>query len=463
MAFIRYKQIGSNKYAYQVTSIWDKENKKTKKKSVYLGRLNEESKKIIPPREEKHILDFGNTHAVYRVIEKSGFLSLLTDCFGKKCDTILALICYQIFEGLAMCHATHWLQSNIALHLFKTAKLSTQAISRTFAYLATEDVKDKFFKSYVDKFFLEKPGLLIDTTALPNSIRTDMTAWGYGGGHIAKQVSCLMLVEDKSKMPIYFRCVPGNIPDVSTLRVTLEEIKSLRLNPESVILDAGFFSEENIKLLFSYNIPFVTRLPKRKLFSQLIEDAGNFETGKYVVLYGKRAVFIKQQVVKLYGSEVYAYLILDPEKKGRDTTKLLRNSSNIEAIQHEEIAKQGFFAIISSKPLEPKKVLPTYYRRAMIEQIFGFCKANNNILPLRRHSRKTMEGFIFLSFLTLIVYITLREALIGRFTVSEAVLILRALKCRIYENQEMVVLEPTKLQKEIFKQLDILVPKKAGI
>lgn len=50
---------------------------------------------------------------------------------------------------------------------------------------------------------------------------------------------------------------------------------------------------------------------------------------------------------------------------------------------NEKLQYADFFILISSQNLNKQEVLPTYYIRQSIEQIFGFTKSCNNILPLR--------------------------------------------------------------------------------
>ena len=100
------------------------------------------------------------------------------------------------------------------------------------------------------------------------------------------------------------RNIPGNISDVSTLRATIEELRSLGVNHAFALVDSGYCSEENILLLRKANIDFLTRLPAgRSLYKDLIlQHAKNLESLDQACQYGKRALFIKQVKVDLYGS-----------------------------------------------------------------------------------------------------------------------------------------------------------------
>ena len=66
----------------------------------------------------------------------------------------------------------------------------------------------------------------MDSTALPSAINSGINAFGYSSGNIEQNVTCLMLVDKKSKLPIYFRSIGGDISDISTLKTTVAEIKN---------------------------------------------------------------------------------------------------------------------------------------------------------------------------------------------------------------------------------------------
>ena len=79
-------------------------------------------------------------------------------------------------------------------------------------------------------------------------------------------------------------------------------------------------------------------------------------------------------------------------------------------------------------------------------------------LPIRCHSDKTIRGYLFLQFLLLIVFIEIRERLSSHFTVEQALMTTRALKCKVYDDT-VIIQELTKNQKKIFELAGIIVPK----
>jgi transposase len=70
-------------------------------------------------------------------------------------------------------------------------------------------------------------------------------------------------------MPL-FRYNAGNIVGVSTLKAAIKELSLNAIKTEHAIVDAGYYSEKNIKALYEEKISFLARLiPSRKLYEEL--------------------------------------------------------------------------------------------------------------------------------------------------------------------------------------------------
>jgi len=120
-----------------------------------------------------------------------------------------------------------------------------------------------------------------------------------------------------------------------------------------VLIDAGFYSEDNIKGLYSAKIDFLTRLPVgRKLYKDLIRKyRGKIEKFKNAVKYGERTLFIEEKKIEILGENGYGYIIVDPDKKGRETRKYLLSTSGEEKQEEDiefELKKKGVMILVSS-------------------------------------------------------------------------------------------------------------------
>ena len=189
MATVRYKKRGNKWYVYDVHQYWDKELKKPRQKSTYLGVAEEKNgtyskpgRRTTAPAQEKEILDCGDSYVLNEIASSLGITQLIEESFQQK-DSVMALACFQITEGTAMSHYQDWMEGNIAKKLFPNAKTSSQDISRLIKILGRQDLQTKFFKNYVAKFFPDKRGVLIDSTALPSAINSSINAFGFCWRH----------------------------------------------------------------------------------------------------------------------------------------------------------------------------------------------------------------------------------------------------------------------------------------
>ena len=471
MSFIRYQKYGKQEYAYEITAYWDPVKKVCRQKTKYLGVVVDKKKKIFEKRtpkqiREKLILDFGDSYVIEKFLESTKFTSMLKTVFGENANTLLALLSYRLCYTGAMMYANNWYEGNYAKFQYPNAQLKSQRISDFLKIIGDESLQRKFFHEYLTQFCNTKKGIVIDGTSLPNQINVPITDWGRSGEEIDEQIRFLLVVDKDSSLPVFFRTVPGNIVDVSTVKNTVDELLRYGIKETFLYLDAGFFSEDNIKELYEKNLPFLTRLPAgRTLYKELITSyVKDLESRANMVLYGERGLFVKQKQIELFGKKVNAYLVLDPERKGRELTRLIKETVGegpTSDLEYDFLAR-GIMILVSSSEFPKEDVVPAYYTRQMAEMLFGFSKDDLGILPLRVHSELAISGFLFMQFITLIAFAQLKKNLGKDHTVEEALLTLRNLKCKVYE-KEVVVSELTKQQKEIFEKLEILVSKTLGI
>jgi transposase len=310
-------------------------------------------------------------------------------------------------------------------------------------------------------------GIIIDGTSLPNQIHMPMTTWGLCGEEIDKQIRFLLVVDKESSEPLYYRALPGNIVDVSTLKNTIMELKKYDVKNSFVYLDAGFFSEDNIKDMYGSEINFLTRLPaERIIYKQLIkEESRNLETRNNLTRYGKRVLFIKQKEIELFGRMIFAHIVLDPQRKGREINRiginLIDEKEDNDDFEYDLMCR-GIMILISSFEISKEEVVPAYYIRQTAEKMFGFSKDDLNILPLRVHTEEGLRGFLFLQFLSLILFVQLKKCIGKKHTVEEVLLTFRNLKCKVYE-KELIINESTRQQKDLAKLLGFILPKNLGI
>ena len=125
---------------------------------------------------------------------------------------------------------------------------------------------------------------------------------------------------------------------------------------------------------------------------------------------------------------------------------------------HKARSTQGLFVLVSSRPISVDKVLPMYYMRSQIEQVFDICKNNTNMLPLRVQSEETFRGHLLIAFIASVIVRMLQEDLSKTsYTPESAFLALRNHKCKVFDDQ-VLTMEAAKKANDIYKIFKFKVP-----
>jgi len=206
MAFIRYKKVYNNTYAYNV---WKEKNEKGewKQKSKYLGVVTDIEKKTYEKKrkpiekQESQILEYGDSYLINEITTQLPIVGMLSMVFGALFDTLMALVYHRIIIGGAMCHAEPWYDGNYVNQLFPGANMTSQNISKVLSYLGEESVQRAFFAAYIPLVCKDESGVIIDSTGLPNEIDMPITDWGHHNGGIAFETRLILAVDRKSERP----------------------------------------------------------------------------------------------------------------------------------------------------------------------------------------------------------------------------------------------------------------------
>jgi transposase len=274
-----------------------------------------------------------------------------------------------------------------------------------------------------------------------------------------------MVVDKENTQPLYFRYMAGNIVDVTTLETTVKEMKAMGVDANYALLDAGYYSETNIKSLYASKISFLIRLPAgRTLFADMIDKTyQTIETPTNRVIYGERVLFIQKVDVTLYGEHpAFAYVCCDIRRKADETVRLLIETKEDGLSDYEitnKLKRAGMFVLLSASDVPNTEILPLYYLRQSAEQIFQVGKSYADLLPVRVHSEAAFRGLLFLNFLCIVLYINFREQLPINVTVENSFMELRNLMCKVFDDNSVLPREPNKKQRLILDSIEHTVGK----
>ena len=418
---------------------------------------------------EKLCLDFGDAFFVDSYARKIGMMPAIDAMKYGNHDSVRALEMFYILYNKSNTSAMDWFEGSYARVLYPEANLCSQVISNILASIGSEESYRAFFAKYF-KLLIHREGkeyrgedILIDSTGLPNSNHLPLTAISNHNGEISNEMRLIYVVQQGSNMPLFMRYVPGNVIDVSTLIKTILELKALNVETKFAILDAGYITRQNAEDLYRSRISFVSRLQEnRSLYRELIEKhLPTLCVKENMVAYNARYAFVKRVRCELVpGHSAYAYVGKDLAAQSAASPRIFakaQREGQSEGEVFDRLATEGLFILISSRPVAIDRILPLYYTRAQIEQVFDVCKHDTNMLPLRVHQEETLRGHLLLTFAAAAIRRKLQEDLKeSQYTPENTLFFMRNQKCKVYDGYVLTA-EAEKKQNDIYKLFGLTV------
>jgi len=312
-----------------------------------------------------------------------------------------------------------------------------------------------------------KRSILVDSTGLPNDIRLPITAVNTHNGVTSNEIRLVLVVDRISGMPLFYRYVAGNVVDVSTLKNTIAEVGQYGVAVEHCIVDAGYYSEGNIKGMVEAGISFMTRLKANtNLYKNLVDAyVPGLDTVENLVHYGERIVFMKCVGTQLF-SEVggYAYIGIDYETQCAERRGIYSKKKGDDLVDREKVLRDcGVFILISNTMVGIDEVLPLYYTRQAVEQVFDIGKNYADLIPLRTHKEETFKGHLMLSFLSTVAILHMNRLLKKKgLNALMAIANLHNVKCLVFEGK-LITTEPNKKANDVLKALKIKISTEISI
>lgn len=179
----------------------------------------------------------------------------------------------------------------------------------------------------------------------------NLAKFGYNADDLwLPQVNIALFSATDTRLPVMIRALPGSVRDVATLVGSSQEIDT---PGATLVLDRGFVSEANEKILTEARIPFV--LPQRRTstrYETRIHLTDRFFYHKQLVHAGKREVdrmtlYLYEDVDLATEEGKALYRLLEEEKIDRETL-------------NKRLKRAGQILITSSLTAEPREVYDLY-------------------------------------------------------------------------------------------------------
>lgn len=523
-------------YAYESKSYWDKEKKQSRAKRTLIGRLDESSGEIVPtdgrgrkaydpahgtPRakaraQKNKVLSskevkrsfYGATYLFDAIGEKIGITEDLKRIFPDTYRQILSIAYYLILEeNNPLSRFEKW--STIHHHPHGEP-IASQRSSELFASV-TEANRQHFF-TLQSKRRAQEEYWAYDTTSI-SSYSQQLSQVQYGHSKeddTLPQINLALVFGETSNLPFYYRKLPGNMPDVMTVKRLLSDFRHQGIPKVKLVMDRGFFSKENVTMLYQNHQKFLLspRIGLRFIQKHLEPLRPSFRSFEQYdtqyALYGHtvRTTWDYEETRSgeniLQSKRVYLHYYYNIERAAEDEQALnqklatlreeLISNQRVEkhtklyekyftvhttpkrgtkvALKEEEIEKArqnyGYFALMSNITLDAVKALEVYRNKDVVEKAFGNLKERLNMRRLLVSSEQSLDGKLFVEFVALIYlsYIKKQMQVKGLFkdyTLQGLLDAVDVIECFEYPGKRMEVGEVLKKQKEIYKAMEVKV------
>ncbi|MDR1993872.1 MAG: hypothetical protein LBQ98_10370 [Nitrososphaerota archaeon] len=382
------------------------------------------------------------------------------------------MIGYKLLSGTPTKYANDWWDGSYTRILFPNANLNSQCLNEFYQEIGNKGTQLEFFQAYLQHFYPNQQitAVLIDSIGLPNDTIFSLPAIGTQGRLTPNKSRLLLVIDQNTTQPLFFRYAADNIVDVSTLRATIAELKTYPIHISHMLIDAGYYSQTNLRLLYGADpddvtagmqaLAFLMCLDQNsKLYKTLLaEHSQDIVQEKYVVLYRDRRVYVKRVLVDLFGHVGYAYIVLDREQWREKISwhvPSVLGVSGVDCVDRVDVESGAVCVFVCSEKLEAEQALSLYYLRQIVEVMFDMGEIFADGLPFEVEGEDIFLGYLFLSFLCATVFLSLNQLLKGSaYDVWGAFAVLRNQKCKVFDDC-VLVKEATKEMNELYKKLDI--------
>ena len=516
---VKTQKIGKTTYVFIDKPYWDKEKKQNRHEREYIGKLNENGH-FVPNKEfaaryesekgeeasknNKNSLIaerkfFGATYLLDKISEKSSLNDDLIASVGEELgQKIMSLAYFLVLEGES---SMYRFEKFAKTHKHPFGKIiASQRISEIFADIS-ETKKLSFFKKRATRV-VKNEYLAYDTTSI-SSYSEMMKQIKYGKNKDLEELTQLnlaMVFGEESMLPVYYRKLPGNISDVSTMKKLLIDMSFMNLKKMKFVLDRGFFSAANINELYRNRHKFIiatkSNSAKTKVFLAEIKVSkkglSNFDSVHDVYFFTKlekwRYEFTNRKGEKSYKNRlIYFHGYYDGVRAEDEKLEFIKNLKFAETCFKEESANEtqkrlieeyffldkdskiigenhqalnakmesyGYFILLSSHESNAVSALSIYRNKDVIEKTFCNLKNRLDMKRTKVSTEESLEGklfvqFIALTFVSYIHQIMIKNDLYKNYSMSSLLDELDVIEIFEYSSKKTHYSEITKKQRKL--------------
>ena len=452
-------------YLYKVTSKWNPELKRSKKiTEKMLGRITEadgfiESEKIRLERKSiiNEVAVKENGFASFFDKELQDYGQLLKKHFPAEWQDILAVSYGRLlFQSPLKNMDFHFKNSFLSQKYTRTA-LSPNSIG---AMLHGLGIKRERIVDFCREFNKLGGCILFDGSDFASqSGRMELPKEGRcKKGYFCSTVNAMFAFSVDQHLPVYYRLLPGNVKDVKSFRLSLEESG---IKDALTIADKGFYSEKNVMMLEETGLKYVIPLKRNdaKIDYSPVQQGGKDAFAGYFCFEGRYVWYYKSA-----NSAKAVWVFLDEDLKNRESRDYLsRIDGECEEYTIENFHRRqhqfGTVALMSNTSKTAEDVYVAYKSRGEIEQMIDVYKNILDADATYMQDESTLEGWMFCNYVALHWYYAIyrklsAERLLNKYSPQDFIRFLVEIK-KVRINGTWHNAEITKKTQTLLDKLDL--------
>jgi len=459
------REISGRYYVYSVTSKWDASKGRSKKVTLScLGKITQEDGFIPNKKSVKAPTSVVvKEHGVYIMLE-----SLCTDLYSRLQKYFPDL--YREIFTISLMRLCHKCTAADLRKIYTSSSLSSLhpglALSENSVTSFMKDLGHRraqmieFMRSYIGKNqTLMFDGTNIFTSASDSSY--SRTGYNHGKRRVS-QVNLLYIFDSENHRPVYYRLMPGNIVDKSSM---ITSIKESGCTNAVIIGDKGFYSKPNTAFLDENNMNYILPLQANTSY---IDDVWTSSTDRTKFdghfIYHDRVVWFKKNSVGAKGH--FIYIFMDEELRlAEEKYYLHREKEEYEGYTMDkffEMKRNGIIGFMSNLDTKSEDIYLKYKARWEIEECFDYLKNTVKIGACYQRDDISIEAWSFLNHVSLIQFYELcnaigKSSLKNKYSADDIIRICGCIYKVELDNGQSFTSEISATDQKILKELGVSI------
>lgn len=467
------KHIKGGYYKYQVSYKYNPKKKRTDKVTgVLLGKVAEKEG-FVPSDKNKMRADLKTTsvdiknYGLYRL-----FFTLVKEEFDGLKDFFPEDICELLFSfsmfrwayNTPIKRVPYYYGHDFCSQEFETEQVSDKTISNMLKLIGerrTEVVG--WMRSLLAKGSesIDEFVMMDSTHIVSKSGLLTVNAKGYNPSFdFEKQIRLMYLFSAEMQKPVYYRLVGGNITDIKSMALCVEEMK---IENVIYIADKGFYSKDNVAMMKKQGLQYIVPLRRNnKLIDHKPLRKSDFKTKLSYFIYRQRIIWYYKY--KSEGADLITFLNEGLRAK-EEADYVARITTLPEKYTKEKFGKKllGFGTLTFIHHIKSEKsceeIYQAYKQRNEIEIVFDAYKNFLKADVMYMQNRYVLEGWLTANFIAMLAYHKLYAKMraikkLGKYSPKDIIELSKSIyKLKI--KKEWRTSETTKKNLDLFKELGI--------